>query len=57
MLAKEKEELIRLRAENAELKSEIEKHMVIYQNKLYEIVDIKTKLKLITYIINAENQE
>lgn len=45
MTAKERRELQRLRNENEELTSQLERHMRIYSDTLFELVRYKVALK------------
>ena len=45
MTAKERRELQRLRNENEELASQLERHMRIYSDNLFELVRYKVALK------------
>ena len=45
MTAKERRELQRLRNENEELTSQLERHMRIYSDNLFELVRYKVALK------------
>jgi hypothetical protein len=45
-----------LTAENAAMREEIEKHMRIYREQLYEMVEIKVKLQLIREAVDLEVQ-
>jgi chromosome segregation and condensation protein ScpB len=47
MTAKEMQKIKRLEIENSELRAQIEKHMSVYRESLYQIVEMKTKLQLI----------
>lgn len=47
MTPKEAQRMKRLEIENSELRAQIEKHMSVYRESLYQIVEMKTKLQLI----------
>lgn len=47
MTAKELQKMKRLEIENSELRAQIEKHISVYRESLYLIVEMKTKLQLI----------
>lgn len=47
MIAKEKKELLRLRVENAELRAAVSKHLDIYRENSWELVDLRIKIDLI----------
>ena len=47
MTAKEQQRMQRLEIENRELRDKCDKHMEIYRDQLYEIIDLRAKLELI----------
>ena len=40
--------------QNREYKAAIEKHMVVYREQLYEIVDLRSKLELVVMALKDE---
>ena len=51
MTAKERARLARLETENARLREQLDKQAKIYREQLYEIVDLRTKIDLITSVL------
>ena len=51
MTSKERARLARLEAENARLREQLAKQSQIYREQLYEIVDLRTKIDLITSVL------
>ena len=56
MIAKEKKELFRLRAENEELKIQIEKNLKIYGDQLCELIHLRTTMSLIQSAMNGRTE-
>lgn len=54
MNSKERAHVTRLEAENAQLRAQIEKHMQIYREQLYELVDLRTQLDLVRAAITKD---
>lgn len=54
MIAKEKKELLRLRAENKELKVQIENHFRVYKETTWELVDLRIIIDLIESALRGE---
>lgn len=54
MNSKERAHVARLEAENAQLRAQIEKHMQIYREQLYELVDLRTQLDLVRAAITKD---
>lgn len=52
--SKERAHVTRLEAENAQLRAQIEKHMQIYREQLYELVDLRTQLDLVRAAITKD---
>ena len=48
MTAKERARLARLEAENARLRGQLDKQAKIYRDQLYELVELKTTIDLVT---------
>lgn len=57
MTAKELQKMKRLEIENSELRAQIEKHMSVYRESLYQIVEMKTKLQLIDMAMHGGDGE
>ena len=53
MNSKDRARVSRLEAENAQLRAQIEKHMQIYREQLYELVDLRTQLDLVRAAITV----
>ena len=51
--SKERAHVARLEAENTQLRAQIEKHMQIYREQLYELVDLRTQLDLVRAAITV----
>ena len=54
MNSKERAHVARLEAENTQLRAQIEKHMQIYREQLYELVDLRTQLDLVRAAITKD---
>ena len=48
MTAKERARLARLETENARLREQLDKQAKIYREQLYELVELKTTIDLVT---------
>lgn len=48
MTKKEAAHIAKLEAENIQLREQIEKHMKIYRDQLYEIVDLRMRLNVVS---------
>ena len=48
MTAKERARLARLETENARLREQLDKQAKIYRDQLYELVELKTTIDLVT---------
>ena len=57
MTAKELQKMKRLEIENSELRAQIEKHISVYRESLYLIVEMKTKLQLIDMAMHGGDGE
>jgi len=55
--AKELQKMKRLEIENSELRAQIEKHISVYRESLYLIVEMKTKLQLIDMAMHGGDGE
>jgi hypothetical protein len=47
MTKAEEKKMTRLEIENKELRTQLDKHFVVYREQLYELVDLRTRLELI----------
>lgn len=54
MTAKERQQMRRLEIENRELRQALEHHQDVNRRMLYEIVDLKTKLELVSEAVFGE---
>ena len=57
MTAKELQKMKRLEIENSELRAQIEKHISVYRESLYLIVEMKTKRQLIDMAMHGGDGE
>ena len=55
-MTKTEKENLKLKTENRLLKESVEKHMRIYREQLYEIVDMKMKIELIEYVLHDDKE-
>ena len=55
MTAKEKQRMERLEIENRELREKCDKHVEIYREQLYEIVEMRAKLELIESVLQGDS--
>lgn len=54
MNAKEKARLRRLEIENQNLREQIDRHFVVYRDQTWKIVEMQTKLEMITEALNLD---
>lgn len=54
MTAKEKTKMLRLEAENKELREQIFKHIRIYGEQLIEIIDLRARVELVELAIRGD---
>lgn len=54
MTAKEKARLRRLEIENQNLREQIDRHFVVYRDQIWKIVEMQTKLEMITEALNLD---
>jgi hypothetical protein len=54
MTKKEQQAMDRLKLENEHLREYIEKHMAVYREQLYELVELKTQIDLIKSAMEGE---
>lgn len=57
MTAKEQQRMARLEIENRELRDQLSRHMEIYRNQLFEIVELRTKLELVEMAIGGSGHD
>ena len=53
MTAKERQRMLRLEIENAELRERVSKDMSVYSNNLIEIIELKATLELIQFALEG----
>ena len=44
----------RLEAENQALRDKLEKHMEVYSNMLFEVVELKTKIEMVRFAMEDD---
>jgi len=47
MTSKERAQLARLKSENARLREEVARHLEIYRQQAWELIDLRTRLDLV----------
>lgn len=54
MTKKEQMQFRRLEAENQALRDKLEKHMEVYSNMLFEVVELKAKLEIVRFAMEDD---
>lgn len=54
MTKKEQQQFDRLKLQNADLQRQLDKHLQIYSDQLYELVELRTRLELVAIALNGD---
>lgn len=54
MTKKEQQQLDRLQIQNADLQRQLDKHLQIYRDQLYELVELRTRFELVSIALNGD---
>ncbi len=54
MTKKEQMQFRRLEAENQALRDKLEKHIEVYSNMLFEVVELKTKIEMVRFAMEDD---